>query len=184
MASKDSACFDKRLVNPQPSDHIVPFHINNPNDPGTRLLVEGTTATFRFLQNLYLALKHDSRSVMSIHEFYLLIAEREVRLLEHQWLQVIYNAKETLLTLKKKYVERLEEEPKDEPITHVSLCEGLTPEQSHIWNSKVMVNDGIIDKVLPSALTSFLSTLETQPSHQLTLPTTSLAKLEDNESDS
>ena len=182
MDSKDSACFDKRLVNPQPSDHIVPFHINNPNDPGTRLLVEGTTSTFRFLQNLYLALKHDSRSVMDIHEYYMLVAQREVNQLEIQWLKVIQNAKETLTTLMKTYVERLEEEPKDEPITHVSLCEGLTPEQSHIWNSKVMVNDDIIGKVLSAQ--AFISTLETQPSHQLTLPTTSLVKLEDNESDS
>ena len=124
------------------------------------------------------------RRISSKLEYYMLVTQREVNHLEIQWLKVIQNAKETLTTLMKTYVERLSEEPKDEPITILSLCEGLTPEQSHIWNSKVSVNEHIIDKVLPPALTSFLSTLETQPSHQLTLPTTSLAKLEDNESDS
>ena len=126
-----SACFDSRLTSP--AAPVVPFHILNPKDPGTRLLVEGTESVFTFLYELYLGIKRDSRSKLYIQEFYKQIATREVAHLEKLWQCVINNAKQTLATIEEAYAERLTEEVKDETLIHMSICQHLEPGRPRPW---------------------------------------------------
>ena len=138
-----SACFDSRLTSP--AAPVVPFHILNPKDPGTRLLVEGTESVFTFLTNLYLAIKRDSRSMMYIHEFYKDVAKHEVKLLEELWQSVIINAKQTLATVEEAYAERLTEDVKDEALIHSSICQHLEPRKPRPWRRTLTLKRSVPD---------------------------------------
>ena len=136
MKIVDSACFDPRLLR-EGLEPVVPFHVANPNDPGTKLLVDGTTSTFDFMGQLYLALRRDSRSVIPLHDFHMEVARREVAHLENLWQTVIHNAKQTLNTLEERYAQRMAEEQKSENTIHLSLPNTLTPGKPNTWHYKL-----------------------------------------------
>ena len=135
MTSKDSACFDKRLFDS--SALVVPFHIDNCKDPGTRLIVKGTESVFHFLKNAYQAVKKDSSNVMGLHEFSVALAKREVKHLESLWLGVIENAKQTLATLEDAHQQRLAEEDSLEGDIRLTVCNKLVPGGRPAWRTTV-----------------------------------------------
>ena len=167
MPCVDSACFDARLIR-DTEEPIVPFHVANPKDPGTTLLVEGTTSTFQYLGDLYLALKRDSRCIMSIHEFHMDIAKREVQHLERLWNDVIHNAKQTLRTLEETYEQRLSEPEGNRNVVHVTMCENLMTDKPHVWRSKVIVKEKPLTLPLQRSPRKFPSILPRPTTHPKT----------------
>ena len=135
MKILDSACYDPRLLR-EGLEPVVPFHVANPNDPGTKLLVAGTESAFHYLAQLYLAIKRDTRDVVELHDFHLAIARREVKHMEDLWSKVIQNGKQTLKTVEETYEERLKEEKKGEIIIHLSLPITLLPGKPNDWQRK------------------------------------------------
>lgn len=138
MRCIDSACFDSRLIR-KGLEPVVPFHVTNPKDPGTKLLVDGTISTFVYLHNLYRAIRSDSRCAMHLHEYHLEVARREVKQLEALWIDVINNAKQTLTTVEESYTQRLSEGDDNKNVIHASLCENLMTNESLVWRTKLIM---------------------------------------------
>ena len=129
----NSICFDARLFK---SPHSAkPFNVLDDEDPGTRLLVNGTESVFHYLWNLKQALSLDHRSVIPGHYDRIQVAKREVDHLDSLITDIIRDARKSIAKAEDLWAHRMMNEDESDSIGHqrkTVIIDNL-PGRPHLW---------------------------------------------------